>query len=372
MESNIKTLVIKIGTTLLSGPTGFNGCVLEQLVKEIAALKQERAINILVVSSGAIGCGMNALGMKERPKVLPLKQATAAIGQAKLMHFYETLFRLYGNGLCTAQVLITAQELDDRVTYLNIRNTFHALFDLNQVIPILNENDSVATEELRFGDNDTLAARVAVKVGADLLILLSDIDGLYDKNPRTHPNATLIEKVNGVTAEITALAEDTGTETSIGGMHTKLNAAKIAGAAGLPMAIADGRREGIIHSILAGQGPMTWFESSGHGLPLRKRWIAFGRATRGVIVVDDGASEAVLRKGKSLLAAGIVEVCGNFHEGDAVRVSDRSGRAIAKGIANYNSEQVERIKGCKSREIKAVLGRKDFDEVIHRDNLVLL
>jgi glutamate 5-kinase len=301
-----------------------------------------------------------------------MKQAVAAIGQSRLMHYYETALRLYGDGLCTAQVLITAGELDNRVTYLNIRNTIQALFRMKKVVPVVNENDSVATEELCFGDNDTLAARVAAKAGADLLVLLSDIDGLYDKNPRKHSDARLVEYVPALTDEIDALAEDTTTETSIGGMKTKLRAARIASAAGLPMAIADGRRDNILHDVLARRGPMTWFGFSGAAMSQRKRWIAFGRATRGILIVDDGAARALREKGRSLLPAGITAVRGSFNVGDAVQVADQWGRPVAQGLANYGSDQVERIRGRKTAEIRAALGRCDFDEVIHRDNLVLL
>jgi glutamate 5-kinase len=372
VRNTVRTLVVKVGTTLLTGERGFDGRHVERIIREVACLKKERDLNVLIVSSGAIGCGMDALGERDRPRSLPLKQATAAIGQSRLMHYYETALRLYGEGLCTAQVLITAGELDDRVTYLNIRNTIQALFRLGKVVPVVNENDSVATEELCFGDNDTLAARVAAKAGADLLVLLSDIDGLYDKNPRKHAGARLIEYVPALTDEVEALAEDTTTETSIGGMKTKLRAARIASAAGLPMVIADGRRDNVLHDVLAGRGPMTYFGFAGGPMSQRKRWIAFGRATRGVLVIDDGAVRALREKGTSLLAAGITAVRGSFSVGDAVQVADMRGRPVAQGLANFDSGQVERIRGRKSAEIRAILGRQDFDEVIHRDNLVLI
>lgn len=371
-DIEVKTLVVKIGTTLLGSDTGFEGSVLEQLVKELSALKRERGLNLLLVSSGAIGCGMNALDMNERPRLLPLKQATAAVGQAKLMHYYETLFSTYGNGLRTAQVLITGSELDNRTTYLNIRNTVRALFQMEVVVPIVNENDSVATEELAFGDNDTLAARVAAKIDADLLVLLSDIDGLYDKNPRRFSDAQLIPHVAKMTPEIAALAEGTSSETSIGGMKTKLAAAHIACNSGLPMVIADGRRPGVIHDVLDGEGPMTWFGAAESVLSHRKRWIAFGRAARGSIVVDDGACNALLNQGKSLLAAGILRVTGKFEAGAAVQVMDRQGEPLGRGLVNYSSDQIAQIQGRKSQEIASILGRKDFDEVIHRNNLVLI
>lgn len=369
--TNIRTLVVKVGTTLLSGEKGFDGRLLEDLIKDLAAIKRGRGINILVVSSGAIGCGMDRLGIRERPKLLRLKQATAAVGQARLMHYYETLFQTYGDGLQTAQVLLSAADLDDRERYLNIRNTVQALFDLREVIPIVNENDSVATEELKFGDNDTLAARVAAKVGADVLIILSDVDGLYDKDPSRHPDAKLVPLVEEVTADIERLAGDTAAETSVGGMKTKLAAARIAASAGVRTIIANGRRPRVVSGVLAGETPSTTFPGAAEALSHRKRWIAFGRAPRGTLVIDGGARKALVENGKSLLAAGIVQVRGHFEVGAAVRVADSSGVEVACGLVNYSSRALDQIKGCKSTEIQDILGRKDFDEVIHRDNLVV-
>jgi glutamate 5-kinase len=373
--SSPKTLVIKIGTSLLTGERGFDGRVLENVVKELAQLKRERDVNILIVSSGAVGCGMGVLGLKAKPLLLPVKQATAAVGQSRLMHYYEVLFETYGDGLKVAQVLLTAADLDNRYSYLNIRNTIRALFDFKTVVPIVNENDSTATDELhglRFGDNDTLAARVAAKIGADLLILLSDVDGLFDKNPVKHPDAKLLERVETVTDEIEAVAGGAGSVAATGGMKTKLQAARIAHSAGLPMVIANGRRPNVIRDVLAGTAPMTLFDAGNGGMSQRKRWIAFGRSTRGVIQIDDGARDALLNKGRSLLAAGVTNVVGSFEIGASVRIDDPLGHSIACGLVNYSSEDLKRIKGRKSREIESILGRKDFDEVIHRDNLVLL
>ncbi|MBI5091148.1 MAG: glutamate 5-kinase [Candidatus Hydrogenedentes bacterium] len=372
MQTDVHTLVVKVGTSLLTGPKGFDGRVMESVVKEIATLKKTREINVLIVSSGAVGCGMTLLGLTQRPKSIPLKQATAAVGQSRLMHFYETLFQTHGQGLQSAQVLLTTPDLDDRQRYLNIRNTVKTLFELKTVVPILNENDSVSTAELRFGDNDTLAAKVAAKIDADLLIILSDVDGLYDKNPARHKNAKLVEVVDHVTDEIEALAEGAAGESSVGGMHTKLSAAKIAGAAGLPMVITNGRRSNVIHDVLAGTARCTRFGANHSGISQRKRWIAFGRHVRGVLDVDDGARSALLTKGRSLLPAGVTAVSGSFEVGDSVRVRDTSGHEIACGLVNYSSGDIARIKGLKSAQIKAILGHKDFDEVIHRDNLVII
>ena len=372
VPTDIRTLVVKIGTTLLSGERPFDGQLLEDIVKDLARTKRERVMNVLIVSSGAIGCGMNALGITERPKLLPLKQATAAVGQSILMHYYEALFRAYGEGLKTAQVLLSASDLDNRQSYLNVRNTIKALFDLENVIPIVNENDSTAIEELKFGDNDTLAAKIAAKIDADLLIILSDVDGLYDGNPVKNKSAKLIEHVPKITREIEALAGDTVGETSVGGMRTKLAAAKITCSAGVPMVIANGRTPHIIADVLAGKARATVFGPAREALSHRKRWIAFGRKVQGAVHVDDGARNALLNRGTSLLPAGITRVEGSFGVGAAVRVVDSSGRDIARGLVNFSSEEVVRILGRKSKEIPAILGHRDFDEVIHRDNLVVL
>ena len=373
IPTDIQTLVVKIGTTLLSGAKPFDGQLLEGLVSDLVHLKAKGICrNILMVSSGAIGCGMNALKLPDRPKRLPVKQATAAVGQAILMHHYESLFRKHAQGFRTAQVLLTANDLDNRQTYLNVRNTIKALFDLEQVVPIVNENDSTATEELKFGDNDTLAAKIAAKIDADLLIILSDVDGLFDKNPARYKEARLIPHVAAITPEIEALAGDTIVETSVGGMRTKLTAARIACAAGLPMVIASGRRPNIIGEILAGKAPMTVFGEPHTGLSHRKRWIAFGRRVMGMIHVDAGAGRALRERGKSLLPAGITRVDGVFRVGSAVKIIDADGREIARGLVNYASADILRILGHKTREIREVLGHKDFDEVIHRDNLVIL
>ena len=369
--SDIHTLVIKVGTTLLSGPNGFDGRILEGLVKEIIALKRERGMNDLIVSSGALGCGMASLGMKERPKVLPVKQAVAAVGQSRLMHVYEVLFETYGDGLKVAQLLLSGADLDNRTSYLNLRNTMQSLFELKNVVPILNENDTVATDELKFGDNDTLAAKVAGKIDADLLIIFSDIDGLYDKNPSIHADAQLIPFVESVTHDIEALAGDTVAVTSTGGMRTKLTAAKIANASGLPMIIANGRRENVLQGVLSGTAPCTLFGVPHAGISHRKRWIAYGRSPRGTLQVDEGAQRAIVRLGKSLLPAGVTVVTGEFEVGAAVRVIDANGHPIASGLSNYSSEELQRIKGLKTSEIIAALGHKDFDEVIHRDNMVV-
>lgn len=370
-QTEIRTLVVKIGTTLLSGPAGFDGRLVEAAVKDLAHLKHDHNYNILIVSSGAVGCGMHALGIKERPRELPLKQATASVGQSRLMHYYESLFQRHGQGLHAAQVLLSANDLDNRQSYLNVRNTIKTLFELVKIVPIVNENDSTATDELKFGDNDTLAAKLAAKIDADLLIILSDVDGLYDKDPSKYSTAKLLREVDSID-DVEGCAGDTVVETSVGGMRTKLAAARIAIAAGVPVVIANGHRAHIIPGVLNGAAPFTRFVPSRSALSHRKRWIAFGRTSKGMLEVDDGAREAVLKKGRSLLAAGIRSVDGAFDVGAAVRIKDRTGHILAVGLVNYSSDDINRIKGCKSSEIARLLGRKDFDEVIHRDNLVVL
>lgn len=369
---SIKTLVVKIGTNLLRGRLAFEGQVMEAVVKELCLLKKEHDINVLIVTSGAVGCGMTTLGMTRRPTDLPLKQATAAVGQATLMHYYETLFRTWGEGLNSAQVLLTQQDLDNRDSYLNVRNTLKALFDMRTIVPVLNENDSTATEQLRFGDNDTLAAKISSKINAGLLIILSDVDGLYDKNPARFEDAELVAEVCAVTPEIEAMAEGAGSISSTGGMHTKLEAARIATAAGVPVAIANGHRKQVIHGVLDGSTPCTLFTPRTDAIPHRKRWIAFGRATQGTLHVDAGAVRALIERGKSLLPAGVVRVDGVFEPGAAVQIVSPEGRPIARALVNYSSEDIARIMGRKTHEIEALIGHREVDELVHRDNMVLL
>ncbi len=373
-QVRLKRLVVKIGTNLLSGKRAFDGQVMEAVVRELCDLKTAHGIDVLVVSSGAIGCGMSALGLERRPTLLPDKQAVAAVGQSRLMHYYETLVNAHGSGLKTAQVLLTQADLDERRNYLNIRNTLVTLFKMKNVIPVINENDSTAVEELRFGDNDTLAAKIAAKINADLLVILTDVDGLYDRNPDKDKRAKLIPVVaeGGINHDLEAVAGGAGSIASTGGMRTKLEAARIATAAGVRCVIANGYKSEVIHHVLDGTLPCTQFLPAHEALSHRKRWIAFGRSVRGMIRIDEGARAALLDRGKSLLPAGVTAVEGQFESGDAVRIVDSAGELIARGLVNYGSEDIRRIMRHKSAEIAALLGHKDFDEIIHRDNLVVL
>jgi glutamate 5-kinase len=370
--NELKTIVVKIGTSLLQGRLAFDGQVMEAVVKELCQLKHDFDINVVMVSSGAVGCGMKTLGIEERPTALPDKQAIAAVGQSTLIHYYETLFLTYGNGYHAAQVLLSPADLDKRATYLNVRNCLHALFRRKNVIPIINENDCTAVEELHFGDNDTLSAKVAAKMDADLLIILSDVNGLYDRNPAQKEGANLLEYVARITPEIEGFAGEAGSIASTGGMRTKLEAVKIACAAGVPVVITNGNTPDVIYGVLEGTVPSTSFGAAEDALSSRKRWIAFGRTTQGTLLVDDGAQKALVERNTSLLPAGITGVSGTFFVGDAVEIHDQSGRLIARALVNYDSQDILKIMGRRTELIEKILGRKDFDEVVHRDNLVVI
>lgn len=367
--SSAKRIVVKVGTSTLTHRTGkLNIAFIESLVHQIADLKNSDK-EILLVSSGAVGAGMGKLGITLKPKALPEKQALAAIGQGILMHMYEKVFAEYGQTV--AQILLTRDDLSERKRYLNARNTVFSLLHFGAV-PVINENDTVAVEEIkqRIGENDTLAALVAGLVDADLLILLSDIDGLYTKNPSL-AGAKKIPLVEVISDELEKYADGVGSKFGTGGMNTKIKAAKIAVAAGIPMVIADGTRKGVLGEITSGQNPGTLFlpHDTLHGT--RKYWLAFCSDTQGKITIDDGAAVALLKKGKSLLPAGIISIENDFEAGNIVCVTTADGKEIARGFVNYSSEEIKKIKGAKSSEIVTILGYKDYDEVIHRDNLAL-
>jgi glutamate 5-kinase len=369
---HIHSLVIKIGTSLVSGTRAFEGKVMESLVREICHLKAQYDWNIVIVTSGAVGCGMKKLGLAERPQDLPIKQAVAAVGQAELMHYYETLFAHYSEGrLVTAQILLTRNDLDSRQVYLNVRNTFETLFAMRRVVPIVNENDTTATEELRFGDNDTLSARITSKLGADLLILLTDVDGFFDRHP-SHPEAKLIPYIESITPEIVQAAGGAGSIVGTGGMQTKLEAARIATVSGAAVVIANGHRNDILQGVLSGDAPCTLFAPRRRSLSQRRRWIAFGKQSQGIIRIDDGAKNALLVRGKSLLPAGILDVVGDFPSGAAVTIVDAAGERIGHALVNFSSEEIRAILGKHSHDIETILGRACHPEVVHRDNLVLL
>ena len=367
---DVKRIVIKVGSSTITYGTGKrNFSRIDRLAREIADLANQGK-EIILVSSGAVAVGVDRLGLSAKPKTIPGKQAAAAVGQGVLMHTYEKIFAEYGQ--IVAQVLLTRMDSVDRHRYTNSRNTFLALLDY-KVIPIVNENDVVSIDELKIGDNDNLSALVAGIVDADLLIILSDVDGLYTANPQKNPKAKLVPEVTDITQEIEESAGDAGSTVGTGGMFTKIQAAKVATSSGIHMVIASGEEKDAISRILEGEEVGTLFVSRENRLQFRKRWLAFGARIAGKIVVDDGCAKAVRKAGAcSILPAGITNVDGEFEAGNTVSVVDKSGHELARGLTNYSSEELTKIKGAKTSEIEALIGHKHFDEVIHRDDLVIL
>ncbi|MBE6112604.1 MAG: glutamate 5-kinase [Peptococcaceae bacterium] len=369
LVANAQKIVVKVGTSTLTHKNGkLNLEQIEKLVRQLSDLRNQGK-DVVLVSSGAIGAGMGKLNLEERPKTIPEKQAVAAVGQGILLHIYEKIFSEYGQA--TAQLLLTKADLEHRQRFLNGRNTLLTLLRLG-VIPIVNENDTVAFEEIKFGDNDTLAALVGTLIDADLVILLTDIDGFYDGDPRKNKQAKRISVVEVIDEQIESLAGSVGSKFGSGGMATKITAASIAVNAGIPLMIAHGAEDHIIRRLTNGEDAGTLFLPIEIKPHLRKKWIAFGSHVDGRIVVDDGAREALIHKGKSLLPSGIVAVEGSFSAGDVVGIIDANGKEFARGITNYGTQELNRIKGQKSKDICPILGYKDFDEVIHRDNLSLI
>jgi glutamate 5-kinase len=366
--ASAKRLVVKIGSALVVDETtgALRTAWLASVAADIAALRR-RGAEVIVVSSGAIALARRALGLTRRTLRLEEKQAAAAVGQIRLAGAWQEA--LAAHGLQAAQLLLTLEDSEERRRYLNARATIATLLSFG-CVPVINENDTVATAEIRFGDNDRLAARVAEMTGADVLVLLSDIDGLYTADPRKDPAATHIPLVERLTEEIMAMGGEPPPGYSSGGMRTKLLAARIATGAGCAMAIALGKPEHPLSALLAG-ARCTWFLPSPEGRSARKRWIAGSLAPLGVLVIDDGAARALAR-GSSLLPAGVRAVEGNFHRGDPVSVRDLSGVEVARGLSAYDSADAKRIAGRRSDELEAILGWRGRDEIIHRDDLVLL
>jgi glutamate 5-kinase len=364
------TLIVKVGTLVLTGAAG----ALDQ--RRIASLAEElhelaaTGRKVALVTSGAVASGMAQLGLTKRPADLARLQAVAAVGQSHLIEAYDRALRAHGRH--AAQLLLTAEDLDDRTRYLNVRNTILALFDFG-AIPIINENDTVSVDELltTFGDNDRLAAMVTNLVRAPLLVLLSDVDGLYDGDPRDS-RSKVISTVARLDASILALARDKATGLSKGGMASKLEAARMATAAGEHVIIANGHVVGNLARIVAGDEVGTLFLAQGQAIAAWKRWIGLTVQPRGKLSLDDGACRAIRQRGRSLLAAGVVGAVGSFKKGDVVALEDPQGVQVARGLSNYSLEEVLKIKGLRSDQIAAVLGHCPYDEVVHRDNLALI
>jgi glutamate 5-kinase len=367
-RAKLQRLVVKIGTSSLICETGSPALPRIRRICSEVALMRNAGVHVVLVTSGAIGIGRERLRMTERPKTIPEKQAAAAVGQSALVQIYEKEFAEYG--IPAGQILVTRDDMKARSRYLNLINTFNALFDFG-VVPIVNENDTVAIEELRFENNDILSALVASAIDADLLVLLTDTDGLYTVDPRKDPNAKRYDVVDELTLNMLEGATDTASSYGTGGFQTKLEAARICMSAGIEMVIANADAERVLQQAVSPTPPGTRFIPK-HHLAGRKRWFAFNLPIRGTILVDDGAKAAVLNNGKSLLPSGIVAVLGQFGHGDLVAICGSDGQEFARGLANYSSDEVERIKGTNSSEIQLRLGYKDYDVVIHRDNLVCL
>jgi glutamate 5-kinase len=363
-----RRVVFKIGSSLLVDAANgrLNRAWLESLAADIADARG-RGQEILIVSSGAIALGRRDIGLAGGRLRLEESQAAAAIGQIRLAHAYKDV--LEQRGLAVAQILLTLDDTEQRRRYLNARGTLATLLRLG-AIPVINENDTVATSEIRYGDNDRLAARVAQMVSADCLILLSDVDGLYTADPRLDREARLLSEVRSIGPEIERSAGGVTSDVGTGGMATKIAAAKIAMAAGCHMCVSTGRVERPLARILDGQ-PCTWFLPATTPRAVRKQWIAGALKPTGELEVDAGAADA-LRRGKSLLPAGVTRVTGRFERGDALVVRDAAGRLIARGLSAYSSADAERIMGRRSQEIEALLGFRGRDEMIHRDDLVLV
>jgi len=366
---NVRRIVVKVGTsTLAYGPGRLNIMRMEKLVRELADLSNQGK-EMILVSSGAIAAGLGRLGLAEKPSAIPAKQAAAAVGQGVLMHIYEKMFSEYGKTM--GQMLLTKENAVRHHQYINSRQALLALLNMG-IIPVINENDAVAVDEIKIGDNDNLSAMVATLVDADVLIILSDINGLYECDPQINPNARLIDTVSEITPEIERLAGGAGTKLGTGGMATKIAAAQIAINAGVTMLIVPGAADNILHRVLSGEIVGTIFPAKAAHLKVRKSWLAFGKRLEGDIVVDEGAAQAMLTQGSSLLAAGITDVDGEFAAQSTVRILAPTGREIARGIVNYDYLTVKNIAGQQTKDFAPTISGKVYEEVIHRDNMVLM
>ncbi|UCG07258.1 MAG: glutamate 5-kinase [Desulfobacterales bacterium] len=363
-----KRVVVKVGSNVLTEDHGLNLKAIRAITRQICKLIDEGR-EVILVSSGAMASGMKKVGLPRRPDEIPKRQAIAAVGQAGLMIAYEKAFERYHKKV--AQILLTHEDLSNRKRYLNARNTIYTLLSW-QVIPIINENDTVAVEEIKLGDNDNLAAMITLLMDADVLINLTDINGLYTKDPRKNTDAKLIPMVNTIGKSTEKYASDIPGALGTGGMLSKIKAAKKVTLAGIPMVIANGLHPNILTKVFSGKKQGTYFVPKTQRLNSRKCWIAFSLKPQGTITIDDGAANAILRKGKSLLPSGIVSVEEDFGIGAPVEFKSLNDDILGIGLVNYSAAEIRQIKGVKSNQIKSILGHKSYDEIIHRDNLALL
>jgi len=367
--SKVSRVIIKIGSSILTDKNGsLSESIFEKLAQEISKIKSKN-IEVIVVSSGAIASGMKKLGLTERPTEISMKQAIAAAGQSTLIWNYERAFSKFNQNV--AQILLTLDGLLDRKRFLNARKTLTTVLSMG-IIPIINENDTVAVEEIMLGDNDNLSAQITSLIEADLLIMLTDIDGLYNKDPRIHKDAELLSLIERIGEDVENTAGGTFGKTTIGGMKTKIEAAKKAAAYGVPTIIANGNNGSTLEDIFDGKEVGTLFLPSEQSLSGRKHWIAFTLKSAGEIVIDAGATKAITSSGKSLLPSGIKDVRGSFGVGESVTCIDENGAQIARGLSSYSSNDIRKIMGLKTSDIEGALGYKYSDEVIHRDDLAVI
>ncbi len=364
-----RRIVVKVGSSILASvEKGLHYEAFSHLTREISGLKRQ-GYEIVLVSSGAIAAGMEKLGYKTRPQSITQKQATAAVGQSRLIHVYENYFSRYQQ--MVAQVLLTHDDLSHRRRFLNARNTLLALLELG-IIPIINENDTVVVDEIKVGDNDNLSALVTNLIEADLLIILTDIEGICDQDPRSHRDAKCISLIEDIDADMEGAIGETKSQMSVGGMVSKIQAARKASRFGIPTVVACGTKKEVLRQILKGKEIGTLILPKIRTLSSRKHWIAFNLKPKGDLLVDDGAKKAIVQKGKSLLPSGVLEARGSFDRGDAVSCIGLRGKEFARGLVNYSLQELEKVKGRRTAEIEKILGYKYSDEIIHRDDLVVL
>ncbi len=362
-----KRVVVKVGSNVLTTDYGLNIEAVKSISGQIGSLVQN-GLQVLLVSSGAMASGFKKIGISKRPDEIPERQAAAAIGQAGLIREYEKAFGQFG--INVAQILLTGDGLANRRRYLNARNTLNKLLSWN-VVPIINENDTVVTEEIKLGDNDNLAAMITLLMDADILINLTDIEGLFDKDPRKNPDAKLIPVVSEIKREIELYAGNIPGPLGTGGMLSKITAAKKVTSAGISMVIAKGEQPEVLQLLFSGEENGTFFMPGKEKMQSRKCWIAFTLKPKGILIIDNGASEAIVNRGKSLLPSGIVDVEGAFDVGAPVEFIGQDKKKLGMGLVNYSANDIRRIMGQKSDRIKKKLGHKSYDEVIHRDNLTI-
>jgi len=362
-----RRIVVKVGSNVLTEDDGLNLKVVRSISRQICRLI-DRGLEVILVSSGAMAAGIRKIGLARRPDEIPKRQAVSAVGQAGLIMEYENAFERYGNKV--AQILLTGDNLSNRKMYLNARNTLHTLLAW-QVVPIINENDTVAIESIKFGDNDNLAAQITLMMDADMLIVLSDIDGLYDKDPRRYPNARLLPVITQFNRTIEKQASAIPGSLGTGGMLTKVKAAKKVTAGGIPMIIANGNFPDVLEKLFEGETIGTFFVPGAERMAKRKCWIGYSIKPEGSLTIDEGAVTAIVRRGKSLLPSGILEVEGDFGVGAGVQFKNLQGEILGVGLVNYSAADIRKIKGLQTHRIAETLGEKPYDEVIHRDNLVI-